>query len=105
MTGLVTIRRRVPIRTLLHSRIMLSNFGTCPNFRFLDGDGSSHTLRNCWDIQRKREYFLLVKNAENGKKKTTSLITRLVLPFSVRSRRCVFALTCHTINSISSSIS
>lgn len=50
MTGLVTILRRVPIRTLLHSRMMLSNFATWPSFRFFDGDGSSHEVfRNCWD--------------------------------------------------------
>lgn len=60
MTGLVTILRRVPIRTLLHSRIMLSNFGICPNFRFLDGDGSSHEVfRNCWDIKQNCEYLHL----------------------------------------------
>lgn len=64
MTGLVTILRRVPIRTLLHSRIMLSNFGSCPNFRFLDEDGSSLTaFRNCGNIEPIRECCTLYSQA------------------------------------------
>lgn len=80
MTGLVTILRRVPIRTLLHSRIMLSNFGICPNFRFLDGDGSSHkAFRNCWDIMKAVNTVLLTQTKENNLCKETTVFILLFL--------------------------
>lgn len=86
MTGLVTIRRRVPIRTLLHSRIMLSNFGICPNFRFLDGDGSSHkAFRNCWDVKETVNTVLLTQrrstfySEENNLRKETTVLDHLFL--------------------------